>query len=244
MVSWLDIGDNSLEGTIPALSLNVLTAPNNRLNGTLPSSLCTDSLQWIDLRGNMLVGEIPPCLLGVTDGLLLGNNFLNGTICNVAAQECDLAGSAGLCGCSNSSLSERCGLAFCQPPIPPNNLTNVDRIYVNSPVSLPGDLRLSHNSILTIEVDGAPAEPLLHIGGCAAFAGTLNVVASPSLAGLGEIKLVAYSGYCDRVARPFYRVTSSLDSRDCTARVNVNVEYDAKYLALVFGPLQSSCTPI
>ena len=69
-------------GTDAAGSVVELRLPNNRLSGTIPSSLSgLTNLRWLYLDGNQLSGTIPSSLGGLNlEILALGRNRLSGTI--------------------------------------------------------------------------------------------------------------------------------------------------------------------
>lgn len=63
---YLDVSRNMLSGSLPSnlknLSLGILILNDNRLNGSIPQSICQlEHLVFIDLSRNFLVGNIPNC---------------------------------------------------------------------------------------------------------------------------------------------------------------------------------------
>ncbi|KAL2335372.1 hypothetical protein Fmac_016585 [Flemingia macrophylla] len=68
-LQFIDFGDNNLEGTLSKwigynqLGLIVFQLRGNRIQGSIPTSLCNLlSLQVLDLSSNNITGEIPQCL--------------------------------------------------------------------------------------------------------------------------------------------------------------------------------------
>lgn len=68
-LKFIDFGDNIIEGTLPTWvgdnlhHLIVLSLSSNRIQGSIPASLCNLSfLQVLDLSTNNITGEIPQCL--------------------------------------------------------------------------------------------------------------------------------------------------------------------------------------
>ncbi|CAN1344616.1 Receptor-like protein EIX2 [Linum perenne] len=89
--SMLDFSRNNLEGPLPAISSNLtaLDLSNNFLSGNLLKFLCFNSTQmmaieFLNLRGNLLSGEIPDCWRNWQrlKVLRLGSNVLRGKIPN------------------------------------------------------------------------------------------------------------------------------------------------------------------
>ncbi|TKV99622.1 hypothetical protein SEVIR_8G056300v4 [Setaria viridis] len=65
-VLYLDLSRNNLSGTLPDFGamkyLHTFALYNNSISGSIPFSLClVQSLQNLDLSGNMLSGELPTC---------------------------------------------------------------------------------------------------------------------------------------------------------------------------------------
>ncbi|XP_048333056.2 receptor-like protein EIX2 [Ziziphus jujuba] len=72
-LQFLDLGNNKLSGSIPTWIgqslkiLEVLRLKSNKLNGRMPSNLCSLSyLKILDLSLNHISGEIPPCIQNLT----------------------------------------------------------------------------------------------------------------------------------------------------------------------------------
>ncbi|KAL5549027.1 hypothetical protein UlMin_004258 [Ulmus minor] len=86
-VSYLSLRNASISGIFPmwlqSMPLSYLILSDNRINGSIPNSLCRlNDLQFLDLSRNMLHGQIPHCW---TDSLNLfyidlSSNKLSGTI--------------------------------------------------------------------------------------------------------------------------------------------------------------------
>ncbi|CAL5008276.1 unnamed protein product [Urochloa decumbens] len=98
MLSYLDISNNSLVGSLPydfgvrsdfgAPMLMGLFLSSNRITGHIPKSICKFELAYINFANNLLEGEIPPCLgtLNIIS-LDLSNNSLSGELPS-ALQNC------------------------------------------------------------------------------------------------------------------------------------------------------------
>ncbi|KAG7578711.1 Leucine-rich repeat [Arabidopsis thaliana x Arabidopsis arenosa] len=81
-VQILLLDSNSLEGALPhlPLSINLLSAKENRFRGDIPLSICNrSSLDVLDLSYNNFTGSIPPCLNNLLI-LTLRKNNLEGSI--------------------------------------------------------------------------------------------------------------------------------------------------------------------
>lgn len=87
-MTWLDIGDNYIHGSIPPeianlINLDVVGLAENILTGTIPASFAKlPKLQELYLEKNLLTGEIPSSLGNITLLLDFGaqNNTLEGSI--------------------------------------------------------------------------------------------------------------------------------------------------------------------
>lgn len=88
-LSSIALDNNSIEGTLPpslgSLSgLWELSLSNNRLSGPLPDISEMNNLDYLNLSGNYLNGEIPACYSGFLDkhnwNLLLSDNCLTGLL--------------------------------------------------------------------------------------------------------------------------------------------------------------------
>ncbi|XP_010539168.1 PREDICTED: receptor-like protein 12 [Tarenaya hassleriana] len=82
MLGYLNLGSNSLQGSvpIPPLTATFFSVSRNSLTGEIPSQICDlPSLEILDLSQNMLSGSIPGCLLNSSSSLsvldLRMNNF-------------------------------------------------------------------------------------------------------------------------------------------------------------------------
>ena len=86
------LGNNVLSGTIPTIgapTLGFIDMRNNKLTGEIPLSIFTtpDSLEFVYLQGNMLIGTLPSAFAAATKltDLYLSSNMLTGTIPDVPA---------------------------------------------------------------------------------------------------------------------------------------------------------------
>ncbi|KAH6769317.1 hypothetical protein C2S51_014653 [Perilla frutescens var. frutescens] len=103
----LDFSSNQLQGELhlPISKLEVplgnqssilffLSLANNRLNGSIPTSLCNATcLYLLDLSRNQFSGDVPPCLLQNIQNLEvfnLGNNNISGHIPEIFSLNCKL----------------------------------------------------------------------------------------------------------------------------------------------------------
>ncbi|XP_074576116.1 receptor-like protein EIX2 [Curcuma longa] len=84
--AYLDFSHNSFSGPIPSSLVDnavYISLLNNRLNGSIPSSICTEIfLQAIDLANNDLSGTLPDCFRYESELMILdvSNNKLSGSI--------------------------------------------------------------------------------------------------------------------------------------------------------------------
>ncbi|XP_047336114.1 receptor-like protein 6 [Impatiens glandulifera] len=94
----MDISNNQgLSGSIPmpAPFMVLYQASNNNFTGRIPPGICqADSLQWLDLSDNNLIGEIPQCLGNLSSSSLtvlnLGSNNLEGSLSVEFSKGCKL----------------------------------------------------------------------------------------------------------------------------------------------------------
>lgn len=94
-LNYLGLGDNRLNGTIPSTlieslpKLGTLQLHGNQLTGSIPQNWPSSSpLQTVWLSSNQLTGPIPPALgmLPNLENLQFNNNYLSGTIPNGLGQ--------------------------------------------------------------------------------------------------------------------------------------------------------------
>ncbi|XP_030445168.2 receptor-like protein EIX1 [Syzygium oleosum] len=83
--STLDLSHNLITGSLPTdigvmYRFNILSLNDNRINGTIPSSLCDMELMDLNLANNNLYGSIPDCWKGSLFYLTLSFNKLSGVI--------------------------------------------------------------------------------------------------------------------------------------------------------------------
>ncbi|KAK4377473.1 hypothetical protein RND71_003769 [Anisodus tanguticus] len=92
----IDLHSNRINGDPPILptSLSYFSIANNKLTGSIPSSICNlHHLQFIDMSNNSIYNKIPPCLFQKADRLVvlnLGRNKLSGIIPDTFPLNCNL----------------------------------------------------------------------------------------------------------------------------------------------------------
>ncbi|KAL5549021.1 hypothetical protein UlMin_004252 [Ulmus minor] len=84
-VSYLSLRNASISGIFPmwlqSMPLSYLDLSDNRINGSIPNSLCRlNDLEALDLSRNMLHGKIPHCWTDSLNYIDLSSNKLSGTI--------------------------------------------------------------------------------------------------------------------------------------------------------------------
>ncbi|KAK1256840.1 putative receptor protein kinase TMK1 [Acorus gramineus] len=89
-VVLLDLSQNEIRGMLPMsfsstniVSLGLLFLSNNKINGSIPSSICKlEELAVLDISNNQLSGELPTCWKNLTSlmAVNLANNNLSGEI--------------------------------------------------------------------------------------------------------------------------------------------------------------------
>ncbi|KAH0720591.1 hypothetical protein KY285_005409 [Solanum tuberosum] len=94
--SVIDLHNNRIHGNIPIVptSLIYLSIANNKLTGSIPSSICNlYQLQFLDMSNNSINSKLPPCLFQMFDYLSvlnLGRNRLSGIILDTFLSNCSL----------------------------------------------------------------------------------------------------------------------------------------------------------
>ncbi|XP_060178211.1 receptor like protein 27-like [Lycium barbarum] len=92
----IDFHSNRINGDPPILptSLIYFSIANNKLTGSIPSSICNlHHLQYINMSNNSINSKLPPCLFQKSDSLVvlnLGRNKLSGIIPDTFPQNCNL----------------------------------------------------------------------------------------------------------------------------------------------------------
>ncbi|XP_015159001.1 receptor-like protein 12 [Solanum tuberosum] len=96
LIFALDLSYNRIKGNIPIVptSLIYLSIANNKLTGSIPSSICNlYQLQFLDMSNNSINNKLPPCLFQMFDYLSvlnLGRNRLSGIILDTFLSNCSL----------------------------------------------------------------------------------------------------------------------------------------------------------
>ena len=82
----LDLSSNMLQGSfpIPPLSTNYFFASKNNFTGSIPPMICkAHALVVLDVSNNQLTGQIPQCLLNLSNSLVvlaMQNNHFQGNL--------------------------------------------------------------------------------------------------------------------------------------------------------------------
>ncbi|XP_050278404.1 receptor-like protein 33 [Quercus robur] len=92
----LDLSSNMLQGSfpIPPLSTQYFFASKNKLTGSIPSMICkVHALKVLDVSNNQLIGQIPQCLLNLSNSLevlAMKNNHFQGNLPETFKNGCSL----------------------------------------------------------------------------------------------------------------------------------------------------------
>jgi Leucine-rich repeat (LRR) protein len=94
----LDYSNNHFSSIPPNISTQLrgttyFKASRNNISGNIPTSFCTNKLQFLDLSFNFFSGSIPPCLIEVAGALQVLNlkqNQLHGELPHYFNESCTL----------------------------------------------------------------------------------------------------------------------------------------------------------
>ena len=92
----LDFSFNMLQGSfpIPPLSTQYFLASKNKLTGSIPLMICKmHALEVLDVSNNQLTGQIPQCLLNLSNSLVvlaMKNNHFQGNLLETFKNGCSL----------------------------------------------------------------------------------------------------------------------------------------------------------
>ena len=95
-MNYLDLSSNMLQGSfpIPPLSTNYFFVSKNNFTGSIPPMICkVHALSILDVSNNQLTGQIPQCLLSLSNSLVvlaMKNNHFQGNLPQTFKNGCSL----------------------------------------------------------------------------------------------------------------------------------------------------------